>query len=147
VIVANRIGDGLVSFEHVDECRIQAEDDASGGDRDSFRRCAAGGVLSYFGMVLAWIISLPKLHFVRLQTWEGIVLLLATLCTITGAIVLWYTRHPALHLAPEAAGALQACPTAMFGVPGRRSLWSLRPIHRCALSSLIPQVSSAAKAR
>jgi hypothetical protein len=50
---------------------------------------ATGGVLAYFGLILAWIVSLPKLHFVNLQIGESIGLVLSGLCCIIGAIVLW----------------------------------------------------------
>ncbi|EDQ90727.1 uncharacterized protein MONBRDRAFT_24390 [Monosiga brevicollis MX1] len=87
-IVARRSGDGLASFSSVDTCRIQAER-TSGDTKNAFQRCAAGGVLSYFGLVLSWLVSLPRLHFAKLDIVETIAIAAGSVISIIGAIVLW----------------------------------------------------------
>eukprot|EP00730_Choanoeca_flexa_P012190 TRINITY_DN3601_c0_g1_i2.p1 TRINITY_DN3601_c0_g1~~TRINITY_DN3601_c0_g1_i2.p1 ORF type:complete len:310 (+),score=75.49 TRINITY_DN3601_c0_g1_i2:42-971(+) len=88
VIIAQRAGDGVVSFEAIDTCRRLAEDGGP-APQSAYQRCAAGGVLSYFGLVLAWLVSLPRIHNIVLQSWETVVLVLSSLMCIVGAIVLW----------------------------------------------------------
>ena len=69
-------------------------------------------MLAYFGLILAWIVSLPKLHFVNLQAGETIGLVLSSVCCLVGSIVLWTAD------AIEIGSAVRAplFDTAMYGV-------------------------------
>ena len=48
-----------------------------------------GGVLAYFGIVLAWFVSLPKLHLANLKTYDKVILGVLSLILIVGSILLW----------------------------------------------------------
>lgn len=122
-LVARRIGDGAVSFEQIDRCRILSEEN---DHEPVYAKCAGGGVLEYFGVLLAWFVSLPEIHMAHMKTSTGVSMIVSTVLAFIGIIVL-FTSNAVKFNTPRSCDGQPSCPNVRAAVfdSAMYTIWAL----------------------